>query len=149
VTFSLVGRCATSGQVGVAISSSSPAVAARCARVRAGAGAVSSQNVTDPRLGPAVLDELAAGTSAGQAVAAVVERAGALAAYRQLLAVDRSGTTAIHSGERALGLVATRMGDGCAAAGNLLADDGVVGALVEAFAADPALPLPDVPGDPQ
>ena len=115
-------------------------MAARCARVRAGAGAVSSQNVTDPRLGPAVLDELAAGRPAGQAVAAVVERAGALAAFRQLLAVDRNGTTAIHSGERALGLVATRQGDGCAAAGNLLADAGVADALVEAFAADPSLP---------
>ena len=36
VTFSLVGRCARTGMLGVAVSSSSPAVAARCAHVRAG-----------------------------------------------------------------------------------------------------------------
>ncbi|MEY5037786.1 MAG: hypothetical protein RL472_892, partial [Pseudomonadota bacterium] len=52
MTFSLVARCAETGMFGVAISSSSPAVAARCAYARAGVGAVASQNITDPRLGP-------------------------------------------------------------------------------------------------
>ncbi|PKP74850.1 MAG: DUF1028 domain-containing protein, partial [Alphaproteobacteria bacterium HGW-Alphaproteobacteria-6] len=56
MTFSLVARCAETGMFGVAISSSSPAVAARCAHARAGVGAVASQNVTDPRLGPRILD---------------------------------------------------------------------------------------------
>jgi uncharacterized Ntn-hydrolase superfamily protein len=123
------------------ISSSSPAVAARCARVRAGVGAVSSQNITDPRLGPAVLDGLAAGARAPEAVAAVVAAAGELAAYRQLLSVDRKGGTAIHSGERALGRVASREGRDCAAAGNLLASTEVVPALVEAFERHAAVPL--------
>ena len=71
MTFSLVARCARTGQFGMVISSSSPAVAARCAHVRAGVGAVASQNVTDPDLGPAVLDHLAQGLSADQALAAV------------------------------------------------------------------------------
>ena len=65
MTFSLVGRCARTGMLGIAVSSSSPAVAARCAHVRAGVGAVGSQNVTDPRLGPRLLDRLAAGDAAG------------------------------------------------------------------------------------
>ncbi|OZA84449.1 MAG: fimbrial assembly protein FimA, partial [Azorhizobium sp. 39-67-5] len=47
MTFSIAARCARTGRFGVAISSSSPAVAARCAHVRAGVGAVCSQNVTD------------------------------------------------------------------------------------------------------
>lgn len=54
MTFSIVGRCARTGMFGVAVSSSSPAVAARCAHARAGVGAVSTQNVTDPSLGRAV-----------------------------------------------------------------------------------------------
>ena len=45
MTFSIVARCARTGQFGMAISSSSPAVAARCAHVRAGVGAVASQNI--------------------------------------------------------------------------------------------------------
>ena len=59
MTFSLVARDAASGAFGIVISSSSPAVAARCAHVRAGVGVVASQNVTNPALGPLVLDALA------------------------------------------------------------------------------------------
>ncbi len=61
MTFSLVGRCADTGMLGVAVSSSSPAVAARCAHVRARVGAAASQNITDPRLGPELLDLMEAG----------------------------------------------------------------------------------------
>ena len=64
MTFSLVGRCARTGRFGVVVASSSPAVAARCAWARAGVGAVATQNITDPRLGPRLLDLLALGRSA-------------------------------------------------------------------------------------
>ena len=63
MTFSIVGRCAVTGQFGMAISSSSPAVAARCAHVRAGVGVVASQNITDPELGTLTLDAMATGLS--------------------------------------------------------------------------------------
>jgi uncharacterized Ntn-hydrolase superfamily protein len=141
VTISLVGRCARTGELGAIISSSSPAVAARCPRVRAGVGAVSSQNITDPRLGPALLDRLAAGDDAAAAMRAVVEGAGGAAAFRQLLAIDAAGRTAVHSGEGTLGRAATREGRDCAAAGNLLANLDVPDAMVAAFEADPSLPL--------
>ena len=58
MTFSIVGRCADTGQLGIAISSSSICVGARCPWVRAGVGAVSTQNVTMPALGPQILDML-------------------------------------------------------------------------------------------
>ena len=64
MTFSLVGRCAETGMLGVAITTSSICVASRCPWARAGAGAVSTQNVTDPTIGPKVLDLLAGGKSA-------------------------------------------------------------------------------------
>ena len=67
MTFSLVARCAETGMFGMAVASSSPAVAARCAHARAKVGAVSSQNVTDPSLGPQVLDLMESGKSASQA----------------------------------------------------------------------------------
>jgi uncharacterized Ntn-hydrolase superfamily protein len=136
MTFSLVARCATTGQFGVAISSSSPAVAARCAHVRAGVGAVASQNVTDPALGPLVLDRLAAGLAAPEALAAVtVGRA--FIDWRQLLVVDAAGGVAIHSGRQVLGVWAEAAGRDCAAGGNLLADAGVPQAMVRAFATAP------------
>ncbi|MFZ1992083.1 MAG: DUF1028 domain-containing protein, partial [Alphaproteobacteria bacterium] len=53
MTFSITARSIGGAEFGMAIASSSPAVAARCVHVRAGIGVVASQNVTDPRLGPA------------------------------------------------------------------------------------------------
>ena len=134
MTFSLVARCPDSGLCGVAIASSSPAVAARCSHTRAGVGAVASQNVTDPALGPALLDLMAAGHDAPAALGALLDGR-THASYRQLLAVDAAGRTAIHSGPNALGTWAEARGDGVASGGNLLAHDGVPRAVVEAFAA--------------
>jgi uncharacterized Ntn-hydrolase superfamily protein len=133
MTFSIVARCARTGQFGMAISSSSPAVAARCAHVRAGVGAVASQNITDPALGPLVLDQLEAGLAAGEALRAVTEGREFID-YRQLLVVDRAGATAIHSGGQVLGIWSEARATDCAAGGNLLAGELVPLAMVEAFA---------------
>jgi uncharacterized Ntn-hydrolase superfamily protein len=140
VTFSLVARCERTGMVGTAVSSSSPAVAARCAYARAGAGAAASQNVTDPRLGPGVLDLMAAGRSAQRAVDAALAKAPG-AAYRQLTAVDEAGSTGAFSGAHTLGRNAVAHGPGAVAAGNLLSSDDVPAAIVAGFAADPGAHL--------
>ena len=134
MTFSLVARDARTGALGMVVSSSSPAVAARCLHLRAGVGAVASQNVTNPALGTAVLDRLEAGNAADVALAAVLGTE-KHTAYRQLTVVDASGRTAEHSGENALGTRAASVGDQCVAAGNLLADEAVIPAMVTAFEA--------------
>jgi uncharacterized Ntn-hydrolase superfamily protein len=136
MTFSLVGHCPDTGMLGVVVSSSSPAVAARCAHVRAGVGAAASQNVTDPRLGVAVLDRMAAGSSAGEAVRAVATEH-AHADFRQLTAVDAAGSTGHFSGSHTLGAHGAVAGPGAVAAGNLLASDEVLGAMLDAFSAQP------------
>ncbi|MFD0978304.1 DUF1028 domain-containing protein [Tropicimonas aquimaris] len=132
MTFSLVARCAETGMFGIAISSSSPAVAARCSHVRAGIGAVASQNVTDPALGPLALDLMERGLTASEAVEHIVSL-GRFMEYRQLLAVDRAGLTAIHSGTRSLGTWSEARAENVASGGNLLADPGVPQAIVEGF----------------
>ena len=113
MTFSLVARCAETGMFGLAISSSSPAVAARCAFARAGVGAVCSQNVTDPSLGPLALDLMQGGMSASEAIAGVRDL-GRFIEYRQVLAVDAQA-------------------ENVASGGNLLANDGVPQAIVDGF----------------
>lgn len=134
MTFSLVARCARTGMFGVAISSSSPAVAARCSYARAGVGAVASQNVTDPTLGPLALDLMEEGRSAAEAIAEVQKR-GRFIEYRQVLAVDRNGMTAIHSGPNSLGIWTSVQAQDVASGGNLLANDGVPQAIVDGFLA--------------
>ena len=132
MTFSLVARCARTGQFGMVISSSSPAVAARCAHVRAGVGVVASQNVTDPALGPELLALLAAGQTAPDALATLTQGR-AFIDYRQLLVVDAQGRSAIHSGAQVLGVWGQALGTDCAAGGNLLANASVPQAMVTAF----------------
>ena len=134
MTFSLVARCAETGMFGMAISSSSPAVAARCAFARAGVGAVASQNITDPSLGPLALDLMESGLSAPEAIAEVQKR-GAHIDYRQVLAIDTQGRTAIHSGPNSLGIWTQATGKDVASGGNLLANDGVCQAIVAGFEA--------------
>lgn len=134
MTFSISARCAGTGQFGIAIASSSPAVAARCAHVRAGVGVASSQNVTDPRLGPAALDLMQRGASARSALATLAET-NVHIEHRQLVAIDSQGRTATWSGRHTLGVHAVFERSDCAAAGNLLAHDGVPAAMVAAFEA--------------
>jgi uncharacterized Ntn-hydrolase superfamily protein len=134
MTFSIVARCSRTGMFGVAISSSSPAVAARCSYAQAGVGAVASQNVTDPSLGPRALELLARGATAAEAIAIVMGTA-AYGEYRQLLAVDANGLSAIYSGSKALGIWAEAREQNVACGGNLLANDKVPGAMVDSFLA--------------
>jgi uncharacterized Ntn-hydrolase superfamily protein len=142
VTFSLLGRCAQTGRLGMVVSSSSPAVAARCAWARPGVGVAASQNVTDPRLGPALLDALSRVGDPEAALDAVVADAASIE-HRQLLVLDPRGRGAGYSGAQTLGVHGHRIGDGCAAAGNLLSDESVLDAMTAAFAGGSALPLGD------
>lgn len=136
MTFSLLARCPETGAFGMVISSSSPAVAARCAHARAGVGVAATQNITDPALGPRLLDRLAAGDGAGEAMAAVVAGAAHIA-YRQLMVVDGQGRVASHCGTRILGRWGIAEGVGVIAGGNLLAHEGVPAAMVAGFQAAP------------
>ena len=136
MTFSIVGRCPESGQLGIAISSSSIAVGARCPWVRAGVGAVATQNVTLPALGPQILDLLESGQLDP---AAALDRAlGASESiqwreYRQVTVIDGQGRTAFFSGKEALGTYHAVAGRQCVAAGNMLAGVEVIEAMVPAF----------------
>jgi uncharacterized Ntn-hydrolase superfamily protein len=137
MTLAILGRCPRTAWAGVAIASSSPAVAARCAFVRTGAVAT-SQNVTDPRLGPALLAALAAGATAPAAVEHVAAQAPGRE-HRQLAALDGAGGAGAFTGARALGRHGHRLGPGRAAAGNLLASEDVLDALVDGFGDDPGV----------
>jgi uncharacterized Ntn-hydrolase superfamily protein len=132
MTFSLVGYCERTGAVGAVIASASMAVAARCVAVRAGVGAVCSQSTTDPRLRAALLDAMAAGAGAGDALAALAGRT-ADVAWRQLAAVGTDGGSAAYSGGLALGQAADVRAPGVAAAGNLLASLDVPAAMLAGF----------------
>ncbi|WP_250536794.1 DUF1028 domain-containing protein [Caballeronia sp. AZ10_KS36] len=134
MTFSIVGRCDKTGQLGIAISSSSIAVGARCPWLRAGVGAVATQNVTLPALGPQILDLLADKRLAPAEALQQALDANEWREYRQVTVIDAQGRTAFFSGKEALGTHHAVAGDQCVAAGNMLAGTHVIEAMPPAFA---------------
>ena len=132
MTLSIVGRCPETGMLGGSITSSSICVVSRCLFTRSGVGAALSQNVTDPRLGIRMLDLLESGAEVNTAVSQVVAQANYMA-WRQLVLLDSSGKSAIHTGEKALGRNASAQGNQCCAAANLLANEEVPQTMVTAF----------------
>jgi uncharacterized Ntn-hydrolase superfamily protein len=102
-------------------------------------GAVATQNVTLPALGPRILDLIE-----NQQIepAAALDRAlGATgwSQYRQVTVIDNLGRTAFFSGEEALGVHNAVAGEQCVAAGNLLAGVQVIKAMVQAFETAPGM----------
>ncbi len=132
MTFSIAVCDRETKQVGAAVTTSSIAVGSRCPWVRSGVGAVVTQNITDPGLGKAILDRIATGTSPKDSIEDVV-RSSSFIEYRQLIVVNIVGCVSHYTGRKILGTNAVAIGDGCIAAGNLLASQDVPVAMVEAF----------------
>ena len=141
MTFSIAGLCPRTGAYGCAMATSSMAAGARAVFVAPGAGVVLSQARSDPRLGEIGLARLRAGDDARAAIAAMVA-ASPHAAWRQLAVLDLRGGKAANTGEHCTEAKGERFGDGVIAVGNGLANESVVGAMIEgyAMAADRSLP---------
>lgn len=131
MTFSILATDGN-GAVGIAVTSSSPAVGARCIHLRSGVGGASSQNVTDPRLGAELLDALESGLDP-EAALAEVTNGRALIEHRQLTVLSPGGAGAAFSGEGTLGVHHHVVAPDAVAAGNLLARAAVVDAVAEGF----------------
>ncbi len=132
MTLSIIGRCAHTGQMGIAISSSSIAVGARCPWLRSKVGAVSTQNITLPALGPRILDRLQQGECAETALKDGLGTDDYFM-YRQVTVMTTEGQSAFYSGEKTLGVHNALSGENCVAAGNMLASPEVITAMVSAF----------------
>ena len=136
MTFSVVGMCRQTGMFGAAVTTSSIGVGSRCPFARAGVGAVLTQHRTDPRLGPRGLELLAAGQSARQVMAALVQDNPTIG-WRQLAIIDTQGETAYYHGERISSIHAAAQGNAVCVIGNILRSEHVPQAMVEAFGQEP------------
>ena len=136
MTFSIVGMCRQTGMFGAAVTTSSIGVGSRCPFAQAGVGAVLTQHRTDPRLGPRGLELLAAGHSASQVMAALVQENPTIG-WRQLAIIDTQGETAYYHGDRISSIHAAAQGNAVCAIGNILRSEDVPQAMVEAFSQEP------------
>jgi uncharacterized Ntn-hydrolase superfamily protein len=139
-TYSIVARCEATGELGAAVASAVPAVGAICLYMRAGIGAVSTQSWVNPYLALTLLDALAAGADAAQAVTRAMAE-DAAAAFRQLGVIGRVGAGAAWTGASCTGWCGQRTGPDHAVQGNMLTGSEVLDAMAAAFAGAPHEPL--------
>ena len=140
MTFSIAGRCARTGMLGVVVTTSSMAVGSRCAWAEANVGAVLTQHRTDPRLGSRILERLGRGSSPEAAIADL-ERSEPGLGWRQLVVLGADGKGAVYNGARIASVHKAKVGSNCAAAGNILRSTSVVDAMVSSFEESEDQPL--------
>jgi uncharacterized Ntn-hydrolase superfamily protein len=132
VTFSIVGRDAEAGQLGVAVASKFLAVGAVVPWLEAEVGAIATQARANTRYGPDGLALLRAGASASEALAEVLASDPGRD-DRQAGIVDAQGRGATHTGARCMAWAGGRIGPGYAAQGNILTGPEVVAAMAADF----------------
>lgn len=142
MTYSIVALDAASGDLGVAVQSKFLAVGAVVPWARAGIGAVATQAFANVGFGPDGLALLAGGSTADQALAALLAN-DRLRDERQVGIVDAHGGSASHTGRHCFAWAGSRIGPGFAAQGNILAGAGVVDGLADTFTAG-GRPFPEL-----
>ena len=131
-TFSLTGRCHRTGRLGVAITTSSITVGSRCPFVKPLVGAISTQSLTDPRLGPFALRLMETGYSASRALHEL-EASDPHIERRQLGLVDGDGNAAARTGSRNMEWAGHIVNKNYVALGNGLVGEPVIQAMARAF----------------
>ncbi len=135
MTFSVAGRCEATGALGAIITSSSPAVGARCPWIQANVGIVLTQNVTDPRLADIGFSTLKKHYDADNAIR-TMKFASDYPEYRQLAVVDTSGKAAVFTGQKALGIHGEFSEKNVASIGNLLSNPSIPHVMGQNFLAN-------------
>lgn len=134
MTFSIIGHCHHSGNIGVASTTVSLAVGGLCPFYSAEGDIVISQAYANRKLGLETLRLV----NAGRSNVTILEEVRALDndfEYRQLAIVRRDGAMICHSGSTCRSWAGHIEGHNCIAFGNALAGEHVVTAMTEAFAA--------------
>lgn len=131
-TFSIVAYDAETGDVGVAVQSRVLGVGSIVPWAEAGTGAVATQALANVRFGPGGLRALRDGQSP-EAVRDAFVKSDSGRARRQFLIVDAKGRTAAFTGADCFEWAGHHEGVAYAVAGNILAGEGVVKGMAEAF----------------
>jgi len=142
MTFSIAGLCPRTGEFGCALATSSMAAGGRAPFVAPDVGVVLSQARSDPRLGNLGINSLAEGRSAQETLSRMLEST-PHAAWRQLAVLDLKGRGAEYTGAKCTDAKGARIEPCVVVVGNGLANDKVVGAMLQGFGEKPASALSD------
>lgn len=134
MTFSLVARCARTGQFGIAAVTAVPAVGKLLTHAAAGVGAVATQARVNPYLGIDGLNLLRQDLSA-EAVREALLTTDPAIRFRQFAVIDRRGRTAAFTGDACLDWCGSLQRDGFSVQGNRLAGPQVLTRAADRFEA--------------
>jgi uncharacterized Ntn-hydrolase superfamily protein len=141
MTWSIIARNPSSGELAIAVATKFFAVGSRVPFIAAGVGAVATQALVNPFYGVNGLKLLRQGASPEDAVARLTaDDTGR--DHRQLHIMDAAGAIAAHTGNACIDWCGHLKGDGFSVAGNMLAGPQVIEATANAYASGGALPFP-------
>jgi uncharacterized Ntn-hydrolase superfamily protein len=132
MTYSIVARDESTGELGVAVQTCFLAVGWIAPWARPGVGAVATQAFAELAYGPRCLDALRAGKSAGDALAEA-RAADPMADLRQVGVVGADGSVAAVTGELCVDHAGHVIGNGFTTQANMVSTPDVWGAMASAF----------------
>ena len=142
MTFSLLVRCPRSGRFGIAMASYSLAIGRLTDGIRANVGVTVSQGFPNPANNFLALNLLASGFTAAHTLGDLIAN-DPQSDWRQVVVVDRTGAVAVKNGSRLRPWSGHVVGESCVAAGDMLAGENVLTAMLKAYGSKPDAVLED------
>jgi uncharacterized Ntn-hydrolase superfamily protein len=140
MTWSIIARDPSTGQIGIAVATRFFAVGARVPHIAPGIGGVATQALVNPYYGIDGVKLLREGRAPREVVDALIASDDGREA-RQLHIMDINGRIAAHTGAECIDWCGHIQGDGFSLAGNMLAGADVLGDTAQAFIANASLPF--------
>jgi len=131
-TFSMVGRCERTGELGVCVSTAVPAVGSVVPHVELGVGAIATQATTNVMYGIRGLQLLKLGLSPETVLKALLAE-DEKREVRQVSIIDSLGRNVAHTGTEAVEWKGHRLGRNYVVAGNMLVGPQVIQAMAVRF----------------
>ena len=141
MTWSIIAKDDSTGQIGIAVASKFFAVGALVPHIAPGIGGVATQALVNPYYGIDGLKLLREGKQPQDVLACLIA-ADTAAKTRQLHIMDASGRVAAHTGRECIDWCGHLGGDGFSIAGNMLAGGTVLDDTAKGFVDNASLPFP-------
>jgi uncharacterized Ntn-hydrolase superfamily protein len=132
MTYSMVARDPQTGELGMAVQSRFFAVGRFVPAIEAGVGVIASQSFVNSAYGPEGLRLLRAGLAPQAALDSLISQDPG-AALRQVAVLDAHGRVAVHTGVSCVAAAGHATGVQCSAQANMMAQDTVWPAMIDAF----------------
>jgi uncharacterized Ntn-hydrolase superfamily protein len=141
MTWSIIARDPSTGQIGIAVATCAFAVGARVPYVETGVGAVATQSFVNPFYGPRGLQLLRAGVPAPDVVRILTDSDEGRS-QRQVHAMDLQGRFGAYTGEGCVSWCGHLVRNTFSVAGNMLTGPAVIEETAHVYEQQSALPFP-------